>query len=127
MADLALLSKKLDQALKQLQSVNFIDAYEDSLSRDGAIQRFEFCVELFWKWIQARLIEESIEVASPKMAFQKAFQLGWLEDEQFWLGVLKDRNLSSHTYDEELAKTLFKKLPMYLDAFQRVFGKFRNM
>jgi nucleotidyltransferase substrate binding protein (TIGR01987 family) len=125
-SDLDSIQQKLESALFQLSEVNFEEVRHNSLSRDGAIQRFEFCVELFWKWIQARLLEESIEVASPKAAFQKAFQMGWLEDELFWLGMLKDRNLSSHTYNEELAIGLFEKLPRYLEAFQRVYGKYRS-
>jgi nucleotidyltransferase substrate binding protein (TIGR01987 family) len=89
------------------------------LAIDGSIQRFEFCFELGWKLIKKMLMDvEGIEVLSPKKALQSAYQLGWIEDEQAWLKMLNDRNLTSHTYREEYAQEIYSKLPLHLKQMQ---------
>jgi len=80
----------------------------------AAIQRFEFCFELAWKAIQERAREEGLDCQSPKGCFKLAFKAGWMSDEQGWLAMLEDRNRTAHTYDEELAKAVFRRLPNYL-------------
>ena len=89
------------------------------LAIDGSIQRFEFCFELGWKLIKKMLMDvEGIEVLSSKKALQSAYQLGWIEDEQAWLKMLNDRNLTSQTYREEYAQEIYSKLPIHLKQMQ---------
>ena len=89
------------------------------LAVDGSIQRFEFCFELGWKLLKKMLMDiEGIDVLSPKKALQFAYQLGWIEDEQAWLKMLNDRNLTSHTYREEYARKIYSQLPYHLDSMQ---------
>lgn len=85
------------------------------LGTDASIQRFEFCIELAWKTLRDILARDhGIEVASPKPALQEAFRVGLIDDEALWLSMLRDRNLSSHTYREALAHEIFARLPGYL-------------
>lgn len=84
------------------------------VSRDAAIQRFEFCFELAWKSIQERAREEGLDCQTPRSCLQLAFKILWIEDEQGWLAMLQDRNRTSHTYDEELAQGVFRRLPNHL-------------
>lgn len=87
---------------------------DNSLFVDAAIQRFEFCVELAWKSV-VRVLERDhgIVVASPKPAIQEAYRLMLIDDEAVWLAMLRDRNLSSHTYREALAREIHGRLPGY--------------
>jgi hypothetical protein len=62
------------------------------VSRDAAIQRFEFCFELAWKSIQERAREEGLDCQTPRSCLQLAFKILWIEDEQGWLAMLQDRN-----------------------------------
>ena len=96
-----------------------LDEPETSLSRDGAIQRFEFCFELGWKLMQKALRREGVDVRSPRGSLRAAFQQGWIEEEP-WLAMLSDRNLTSHTYDEELALAVYSRLGGHLDALRHV-------
>jgi nucleotidyltransferase substrate binding protein (TIGR01987 family) len=89
------------------------------LAIDGSIQRFEFCFELGWKLLKKMLMDiEGIEALSPKKALQFAYQLGWIEDEQAWLKMLNDRNLTSHTYREDYAQEIYSQLPLHLESMQ---------
>ena len=98
---------KLDEALK---------AETSELIRDAAIQRFEFSYELMWKSLKHVLKESGVICHSPKSCFKEAFSQGWIEDEELWLQMLSDRNLTTHTYDEALAVKVYKNLPVYLAA-----------
>jgi len=40
-----------------------------------------------------------------------------VKDEVIWKEILEDRNLAMHVYREDLADTLFKRLPRYRDQF----------
>jgi nucleotidyltransferase substrate binding protein (TIGR01987 family) len=95
-----------------------LETPETALSRDAAIQRFEFCFELAWKAVQERARSEGLECQSPKGCLKLAFTATWIDDEGGWLAMLEDRNLTAHTYDEELAKTVHHRLPRYLPLLQ---------
>ncbi|MGH7181250.1 MAG: nucleotidyltransferase substrate binding protein, partial [Nitrospiraceae bacterium] len=43
-----------------------LKASETDISRDAAIQRFEFCFELAWKVIQEQARVEGLDCQSPK-------------------------------------------------------------
>ncbi|MBI4382255.1 MAG: nucleotidyltransferase substrate binding protein [candidate division NC10 bacterium] len=95
-----------------------LETPETALSRDAAIQRFEFCFELAWKAVQERARSEGLECQSPKGCLKVAFAASWIDDEDGWLAMLEDRNLTAHTYDEELAKTVFGRLPRHLPLLE---------
>lgn len=87
---------------------------ENVINRDSAIQRFEFTVELAWKTLQKTLREEKIICRSPKECLQEAFKLGLIDDNEKWLDMIDDRNLTAHTYDETMAEKIYSHLPAYL-------------
>lgn len=83
------------------------------LERDAAIQRFEYSFEAVWKAAQLYLREvEGVEVGSPKQASRAAFRVGLLNEEETReaLRMADDRNLTVHTYNEELAKEIASRL-----------------
>jgi len=83
------------------------------LAIDGTIQRFEFVIELFWKTLRRLLAEEGIQTDTPREALQQAFQIRWLRDEAAWLQMLKDRNETSHVYDELAARRIYERIKRY--------------
>jgi nucleotidyltransferase substrate binding protein (TIGR01987 family) len=91
---------------------------ETDLSRDAAIQRFEFCFELAWKVIQERVRTEGLDCQSPKGCLKLAYKNGWLGNETGWLAMLEDRNRTAHTYDEALAKDVYRRLSAHLPLLQ---------
>jgi nucleotidyltransferase substrate binding protein (TIGR01987 family) len=93
-------------------------APETDLSRDAAIQRFEFCFELAWKVIRERVRTEGLDCQSPKGCLKLAYKNGWLGNETGWLAMLEDRNRTAHTYDEALAKDVYRRLSAHLPLLQ---------
>ncbi|MEK6633797.1 MAG: nucleotidyltransferase substrate binding protein [Nitrospirota bacterium] len=82
--------------------------------RDSAIQRFEFTFELFWKSLKGYAEESGVEAYSPRDSLRTAFQLGVIQENSDWFQMLQDRNLTSHTYNEVTAETIYSHLPSYL-------------
>ncbi len=92
------------------------------VERDAAIQRFEFCFEATWKAAQLCLQErEGLELASPKAAIRSSLQVGLLSepDARLALAMADDRNLTVHTYNEELALRIFAELGRYAALLAR--------
>jgi len=103
-------------ALTRLEEA--LAAPENPLNRDASIQRFEFTFELAWKALQEALRAEGIDAASPKRCLRGAFRQGWVDDEEGWSAMLDDRNRTTHTYDEELARRVYAELARYLGLFE---------
>ena len=79
--------------------------------RDGVIQRFEFTAELAWKTLREYLILEEIsDINSPKSVMREAFNNNLITDEQGWLSILRDRNSTSHIYDEADADKIYQRI-----------------
>ena len=97
------------------------ESKDSMLAIDGTIQRFEFTFELSWKLLQALLQREGFDVKSPREALQKAYKLEWINDQPLWLNMLKDRNMISHTYHEDLAKEIYDRIGSYYHAMQTLY------
>jgi len=77
---------------------------ETDLERAGLIQFFEMTFELSWKVLKDYLEAEGYLAKSPRESIKLAFQIELIEDGHLWLEALSKRNLTTHTYDEDLAK-----------------------
>ncbi|MFA5257175.1 MAG: nucleotidyltransferase substrate binding protein [Opitutales bacterium] len=90
-----------------------VHAQESEMVRDATIQRFEFTFETVWKALKLYLEHQGHECPGPRPALKKAFveKLIPTEDEaDVWLAMLEDRNLTSHAYDETLARGIYGRI-----------------
>lgn len=83
---------------------------ENVLLQAGLIQTYEFTFELAWKTLKDFQEEEGFTVPSPKATLRQAFQSGYIEHGDLWLKALNDRNLTAHTYDDEIAAEVIKDI-----------------
>lgn len=85
---------------------------KSELEKTGVIQAFEFTFEAAWKYLQSLAQDAGFECGSPKAAFLCAIQIGLVpaEKETVWAEMLKDRNLTSHTYQAVLLETMFVRI-----------------
>lgn len=76
----------------------------DIVQKAGIIQFFEMSFELAWNMVKDYLEEQGfVDIKSPRGTLKKAFEIGIIENGHDWMGLLLDRNLTAHTYDEEKA------------------------
>jgi nucleotidyltransferase substrate binding protein (TIGR01987 family) len=113
--------REFGHALDRLQEALGRNAEIDSLVVDASIQRFEFCVELAWKCLKKLLEAEGEEAKTPRQALQKAYAAQWIGQETIWLEMLTDRNLTSHTYREDLAREIYSRIPGYYSALRSLY------
>ena len=95
--------ERLNESLKE-------DINTNPVALDGAIQRFEFTFELAWKLMREVLLYRGKEVSSPRMAIKQSFKENFFEDGQGWIDMLDDRNLTSHTYKQDLANEIYERI-----------------
>jgi nucleotidyltransferase substrate binding protein (TIGR01987 family) len=81
------------------------------LEKQGIIQGFEFTHELSWKVLKDFLEDRgNLDIYGSKDAVRESFQLGIIDNGDIWMGMIKDRNLSSHTYDEAQADAIVQRI-----------------
>ncbi|WP_100372164.1 HI0074 family nucleotidyltransferase substrate-binding subunit [Bacillus sp. FJAT-45037] len=85
----------------------------NSLFIDGTIRRFEFTIELFWKTLKRMLEVEGIEASTPRQSLKEAYAAGWIHNETAWLQMLRDRNETSHVYNEDKAKQIYDRIKIH--------------
>lgn len=95
------------RALGRLQAALEKDADSDDMYLDATIQRFEFCFELAWKLIKAVLEYEGIEANSPRSCIREGWKQRLISNAETWLEMMEKRKLSSHTYDENVAREIY--------------------
>lgn len=107
---------RLNEALEQS------DNMDDTVYIDGTIHRFEFCFELFSKTLRRALLELGLDTKTPRDAIKMAYQARFIDNEKLWLQMLRDRNETSHIYDKDTAREMFKRISSYYDEMIRVSG-----
>jgi len=98
-----------NRALKQLTAAVELSAQREftELEKQGVIQGFEFVHELAWNVLKDLLEFEGIQgIVGSRGAVREAFKRGLLVDGEVWLDMIDKRNLTSHTYNAELAQSM---------------------
>jgi len=90
------------------------------LEKQGIIQAFEYTHELCWKTMKDFIIEKgNQEIFGSKDAVREAFNLGLITEGESWMKMIESRNLSSNTYNNEVADNIVNNIiHTYFDLFQ---------
>ncbi|MGE0739452.1 HI0074 family nucleotidyltransferase substrate-binding subunit [Sulfurimonas sp.] len=107
--------EKYESAVKryeEFKSEGFGDVYLDLI-----VKRFEFTYEMSWKALKRYLEFLGFEVKNPRQTFKEGYAQQILDDENIWLDMIEQRNLSSHIYDEIEISEILDKKESYLKAF----------
>ena len=99
--------KKLENftnSLSILADADFKLAESNDIYRTGIIGQFNLTFELAWKALQEIMRMHSVEGAatgSPREILQLGYKIGFINDSEVWLLMLKKRNTSVHIYNED--------------------------
>ena len=99
--------KKIDNftnCLAILANADFKMAETNDIYRTGIIGQFNLTFELAWKALQEMMRMHSVAEAatgSPREILQLAYKVGFINDPEIWLLMLKKRNTSVHIYNED--------------------------
>jgi nucleotidyltransferase substrate binding protein (TIGR01987 family) len=84
--------------------------FEYRLIRSAVIQAFEISVEVSWKMMQKYIqinADKNIADKPKKELFRVAAYCGLISDPVIWWGFYDSRNMTSHTYEEEVADEVY--------------------
>ncbi len=115
--------RRLQEAVFKLQQNR--ENVDYPFYRDSVIQRFEFTFEIFWKVLKLFLEREGIRCRSPRSCIREYFSAGYLtEDEAAALfEMMEIRNLTVHTYHEELAEMLAAQIVPFTEILTSICRK----
>ena len=100
--------KKLENftnSLSILAEADFKLAEENDIYRTGIIGQFNLTFELAWKALQEIMRLHSVEGAatgSPREILQLGYKIGFINDSEVWLLMLKKRNTSVQIQDIDI-------------------------
>ena len=89
------------KALGQLRNAVSLSRQRElsELERQGVIQAFEFTHELAWSVIKDYFeYQGNTSITGSRDATREAFKQELITDGERWMGMIKNRNRSSHTY-----------------------------
>ncbi len=94
------------------------------LEEQGLIQRFEFTHELACNVLKDYFeYQGNSDITGSRDATREASNKGLIDDGKGWMEMIKSRNKSSHTYNEEIAKEIVKKV---VEWYYGLFLSFKN-
>ncbi len=107
------------KALMQLKE--FIELGELSkFEKQGLIKSFEYTYELGWNTIKDYLFFQGIpDISGSRDTIREGFKLNLISDGEGWMDMLKSRNRTSHTYDEDTAEEIINQIiNKYISLFE---------
>ncbi|WP_194972980.1 nucleotidyltransferase substrate binding protein [Aquiflexum lacus] len=117
--------QRFENYLKALiQSENAVKLAEEreltDLEKQGLIQAFEFTHELAWNVIKDYFFfQGNSEIIGSRDASREAFKVGLVQDGEGWMEMIKSRNKTSHTYNEDIASEITEKIiERYFELFK---------
>lgn len=117
MTKLEVTIQQFEKAVRRLKEV--LELEETDIIRDATIQRFEFTLDISWKMLKTFLEEKKgIICVSPKECFREAYRQGVIDYDEDWIEFVNMRNETVHTYNEDIAKEIYNKLPNTLSHFE---------
>ncbi len=124
----------LENAHKRLGDVLkiFVENENDDIVRDSVIQRFEFTYSIALKTLKkyfegVAFVMEDVQQMTFNQVIRVANQLDLLHFElDKWTEFRQMRNLTSHTYDEEVARKVVAVIPDFCEEVGYLLKQLRS-
>lgn len=103
--------------------------YEDEVlrSRDSVIQRFEYTLEVFWKYLRVYLETQNgvMEKVGSKNVVREAVRVRLMTEHEGLtaMDMIETRNLTSHLYRLEVAQMIEAKIPGYIGLMEAIVSR----
>jgi nucleotidyltransferase substrate binding protein (TIGR01987 family) len=106
--------QKLEEAVLYVQNDSLSENTTfvlNEIIKEGLIQRFEYTHELAWNVMKDYgNYQGNSEIGGSRDATREAFKLQLFTDGHIWMDMIKSRNETSHTYNQELADEIYDKI-----------------
>ena len=87
--------------------------------KEGLIQRFQYTHELAWNVMKDYAeYQGNFQIKGSRDSTREGFKMDIISDGEIWMSMIKSRNDTSHTYNEETAEDIYNKIiSEYYPAF----------
>lgn len=103
---------------------------QNKITQLALVQAFEIVFELGWKCLKDYLNNKDIKAFTPRDVIKSAFSAEILPNAQVWIDMAKDRNISSHEYNEKKVEAIIERVgTVYFDeisSFNSWLGAFNE-
>jgi nucleotidyltransferase substrate binding protein (TIGR01987 family) len=102
------------------------------LEQQGLIQAFKFTHELAWNVMKDYFYwQGNAGITGSRDATRDAFAKAIVDDGEGWMEMIKSRNQSSHTYNQQIAEQIAEQVvrryhPLFLDFAEKMQGIVTN-
>ena len=121
--------KHFAQAFVQLEKAVALSSQRPltELEEQGLIQAFEYTHELAWNALKDFLEEQGLRnLYGSKDTTREAFKRGLIENGAIWMDMVKSRNLTSHTYNSDIAQSIGRAIvENYYQEFKQLLEKMK--
>jgi len=115
----------LDTLKTAMEKLNDPQNKENYVSfRDSLVQRFEYSIDNFWKFLKIYLQQKHaiLTSGSPRDVLRDVFTANIITKDEFnkLVKCIRDRSLTSHTYNEPLAEEIANTIPEYYRLMKEI-------
>lgn len=114
----------------EAQFMNGLDAVARNAVRAGVIQHFEFTYELSWKfikrWLETNISPTAADGVTRRELFRLAAENRLLDDVDEWMRYHEARNLTTHTYQPEIAERVYAAAHGFAAAAARLLAALKE-
>lgn len=117
--------QNFNRALGQLNNAVLLSQQRklSDLEQQGLIQAFEFTHELAWNVMRDYFrYQGNDNIHGSRDASREAFQMQLISDGDGWMEMIKSRNQTSHTYNDETAAEIAERIT---SCYVRLFNDFK--
>ncbi len=110
-----------------LKLKEFVDTDNGTEKDRGAIiNAYQYTFELFWKTLQKYMQQlEMLDELGPGSVIRTAFQYQIIDNGPKYMAMLKDRNLITHTYKEDVAEDIYLNIKEeYIEILEKFIEDF---
>jgi nucleotidyltransferase substrate binding protein (TIGR01987 family) len=99
------------------------------IEQQGLIKAFEFTHELAWNVMKDYFAYQgNSTIMGSRDATREAFQHNLISDGEGWMEMIKSRNMTSHTYNQDIADEISDKVIMqYVGLLQAFRVRMQNL
>src|SRR6185369_4111829 len=95
----------------------------------GVIKAFEFTHELAWNVIKDYFeYQSATSIMGSRDAIREAFRHGLVGEGEEWMEMIKSRNMTSHTYNQDIADEISEKvITRYFPLFEALHARMQGI
>lgn len=113
MSEKAIKKITIERLKRAKSNLDDFSQLRNAAEETATVKAFEYSYEMSWKALKKILTKQGVETTSPRDVFRQAAAAKLIEDPEPWFEYIRMRNVTAHTYVEDVIKELATLLPEF--------------